>query len=417
MARTGLALDFRRQPSSLGPRLKFVERWSSFGEEVLRATGERTVSASPTLLRRMGRRCFFRRLVFVCALVGMLVAAPSAGGTPPEITVSIFGTLGSNGWYRSNVTVNWTVLGAETSTGCDAKTLTADTLGTKLTCTAVNGGDETIKSVTIKLDKTPPAAGAAPDRPPDANGWYNRALTVAFSGTDATSGIANCSSTPYSGPDGAAVVIAGSCQDLAGNVSSGSYTFKYDATAPTLFSVSATLGNRSAQVAWRKSADTQLVEVLRAPGRDGAGESVIYRGAETGVRDTGLVVGRKYEYRVAGVDEAANRAEQKVGLVATGPLLSPAPAQSVTSPPMLVWTPVRKASYYNVQLYRGGRRVMSAWPDRPSYRLRRTWLYKGRRYRLRPGLYRWYVWPGYGRISDARYPRRPLGGSTFVVAG
>jgi hypothetical protein len=30
-------------------------------------------------------------------------------------------------------------------------------------------------------------------------------------------------------------------------------------------------------------------------------------------------------------------------------------------------------------------------------------------------VYRWYVWPGFGRISAARYGRL-LGSSTFVVA-
>ncbi len=84
-------------------------------------------------------------------------------------------------------------------------------------------------------------------------------------------------------------------------------------------------GNRSAQISWRKSSDTQLVEVFRTPGRNGQGESGIYRGTATGVKDTGLVVGRTYEYRVIGVDEAANRAEQKLSLVATGALLSPTP--------------------------------------------------------------------------------------------
>jgi hypothetical protein len=180
--------------------------------------------------------------------------------------------------------------------------------------------------------------------------------------------------------------------------------------------VTTKLGNRSAQVAWRKSTDTQVVEVVRAPGRKGQGETVVYRGSETGFRDIGLIVGHKYEYRVIGVDEAANRAEHKVNFIATGPLLSPAPGERVTSPPYLVWTPVRRASYYNIQLYRG-RKVLSAWPTGPSYRLRRTWSYKGRRYRLRPGTYRWYVWPGYGRISAGRYGLRPVGSSTFVVTG
>ena len=83
-------------------------------------------------------------------------------------------------------------------------------------------------------------------------------------------------------------------------------------------------------------------------------------------QDKGLVVGRKYEYRVIGVDEAANRAEQRLGFVATGALLSPTPGLRITmkSPPTLVWAPAKSASYYNLQLIRAGRKVMSAWPSR-----------------------------------------------------
>jgi len=375
------------------------------------------VTVRPTLLW-LRRRRPFRRLVFLCAVVGLFLLTPSAVATPPEITVTTSGTLGLNGWYRSNVTVNWQVEGENSSTGCDTRTLSADTPGTRITCMAESAdGDQTSKTVTIKLDKTPPLAAALAERAPDANGWYNRPLTVSSSGTDATSGMdgQSCSSAQYTGPDSPGAAVVGSCRDLAGNVTSTSLPFKYDATAPSITALSTKVGNRIAQLAWRKSNDTQMIEVLRAPGRNGQGETVVYRGSETGYRDTGLVVGRKYEYRVTGVDEAANRAEQKVGVVATGALLSPAPAERVTAPPNLVWTPVRRASYYNIQLIRG-RRVLSAWPVRPNFQLRRTWLYKGRRYRLRPGVYRWYVWPGYGRISAARYGR-PLGSSSFVVLG
>jgi len=328
----------------------------------------------------------------------------------------MFGTLGANGWYRSNVTINWTVIGAETSTGCNAVTLIADTAGTKITCSATSGGDETTKTVTIKLDKTPPSATPVAARPPDANGWYNQPLAIAFSGADATSGLEGCTSAQYAGPDNASASVAGSCRDLAGNSTPVSFGFKYDATAPSLFAVTAKRGNRSAEVAWRKSSDTKIVEILRAPGRGGAGESVVYRGSAAAVyRDTGLVVGRKYEYRVAGLDEAGNRAERKADVVATGPLLSPAPGARVKAPPYLAWTAVKKASYYNVQLVRG-RKVLSAWPTRPGFRLRRAWSYNGRRYRLRPGVYRWYVWPGRGKITAGHYGRL-LGSSTFVVTG
>jgi hypothetical protein len=118
-----------------------------------------------------------------------------------------------------------------------------------------------------------------------------------------------------------------------------------------------------------------------------------------------------------GFDEATNKTERAVDVVATGALLSPAPGQRMasTAPPDLVWVAIRRASYYNLQLVRG-RKVLSVWPARPRFQLRRTWLYKGRRYRLRPGVYRWYVWPGFGRISAARYGRL-IGSSTFVVTG
>jgi hypothetical protein len=357
----------------------------------------------------------------------MLLLAPSAGGvpgdpTPPVITPVYSPAFPANGWFKGSVTLSWLVVDPESiilnTTGCEPKTYSADTPGLPLTCTAESDGGTNSGTVKLKIDKTPPAVTPGPERGADANGWYNRPLTVSFSGTDVTSGIVSCSpAARYSGPDMASAAVVGSCTDGAGNVTAAALSFKYDATAPSIFGTTATHGNRSVQISWRKSSDTKVVEVFRAPGRKGQGESGIYRGSANGVRDTGLVVGRRYEYRVIGVDEAANRAEQKLSLVATGALLSPTPGLKITtnSPPTLVWTRAKGATYYNVQLIFHGRKVLSAWPLRQSFRLRRTWLYKGRRYRLRPGVYRWYVWPGYGRISAARYAPRPLGSSSFVV--
>jgi hypothetical protein len=369
-------------------------------------------------VRRQRRRCF--------ALLGLgaLLLAPSAAGvpgdpTPPEITLATYGTLGENGWYRSNVSVIWTVTEPQgpplSTSGCDAKTLTADTVGTTFTCSATSDGGTTSKSKTIKLDKTAPAlSSAAPDRAPDANGWFNRALTVSFSGTDGMSGIQACSSVAYNGPDSPTASVSGSCRDGAGNVGNGAFSFKYDATAPTISSVRTKPGNRVAHVAWKASADTGRVEVTRSPGFKGAAATVVYRGSAPSYRDKGLTAGRKYLYTVAVYDDAGNRAVQSVSFVARGALLNPAPSESVKSPPLLTWTPVRRASYYNVQLRRGGL-VLSVWPTRTRLQLRRSWVFRGRRYRLRPGVYRWYVWPGIGPLSAGRFGRL-LGGSTFVVA-
>jgi hypothetical protein len=326
--------------------------------------------------------------------------------TPPVVTPHFLGTLGNNAWYVSNLTVSWSVVDPESiilsTQGCDTKTLSADTTGTTFTCRAESdGGIQSTTTKVLKVDKTAPTAGGTPARPPDANGWYNRPVVVSFSGADATSGLASCSSATYGGPDYSAAVVGGTCRDNAGNVATATVSLKYDATPPSVGYIRTKAWNRSADISWQASPDTRLVEVSRAPGVNGADSSVVYQGTATSFRDAGLTPARKYTYMVTVIDEAA--------------LLIPAPAQLVTSPPRLTWTPTKRARYYNVQMVVRGRRVFSAWPKTTSLQLPRTWVNDGRRYRLRPGLYRWYVWPGFGRQAANRYGPR-LGGSTFVVS-
>jgi hypothetical protein len=515
-------------------------------------------------IRRGGRSVTLALLAF--AAVGLLTV-PRAAGAPADVTIDIviIGTLGTNNWYTSNVTVNWVVTGADNSSGCDAKTLTTDTTGTTLTCTASDINGTLTKSRTFKIDKTPPTAAPAASRAADANGWYNHALTVTFSGTDGTSGIAACSATTYSGPDNASATVGGSCTDKAGNVgassmplkydatppataaaasraadangwhnhaltvsfagsdvtsgiascssasysgpdsgsaavggsctdkagnvgvaslplkydatppvtaaaasrvadangwynhpltvsfagsdvtsgiascSSASYSgpdnasasvagsctdnagnvgpasqpLKYDSTPPTVSGLAAAAGNRRFELKWSSSADTENVQVARSPGRGRAQTSTICSGRARSCRDAGLRVGKAYHYTVTGFDQAGNAGSASVTVTATGPLLSPPPGARVTSPPVLAWTPVARASYYNLQIVRG-RKILSVWPRRPYFRLPRSWSFGGHRYRLEDGVYHWYVWPGFGRLSVAKYGNR-LGGSTFVV--
>jgi hypothetical protein len=377
--------------------------------------------------RSLRQRTPSRRFsVFViCAAAALL--APGASGspnvpgdpTPPVVTRITSGTLGSNGWYVTNVTVNWRVEDPESiileTRGCDSTTLTAETRGTPLSCYARSDGGETTNRFTYTIDKTAPTVTAGADRPPDASDWYNHPLTASFSGTDAMAGVAACSSGGYGGPDAATASIAGTCRDNAGNLGQGVFSFKYDATAPTVGALSVKPGNRVAHLTWSASADTVQVDVLRSPGVKGERESLLSHPTGTSYRDKGLTPGRKYRYTVAVHDQAANRAAQAIDFVGRGPLLNPAPGQEVKSAPFLTWTPVKGASYYNVVLVRA-RRVFSAWPRQPRLQLPRSWTYRGRRQRLRPGVYRWYVWPGFGRLSAGRYGRL-LGGSTFVVTG
>jgi hypothetical protein len=324
----------------------------------------------------------------------------------------------ANGWYNRALTVSFS--GNDATSGIDSCSPAASYGGPDSGNASVSGickdnaGNTSAASLSFRYDETAPTSiNGAPGRQPDANGWYNRPLTVTFHAIDATSGVAACTQATYRGPDDSSVALPGSCSDKAGNAVGGSFGFKYDNTAPTILAVNTRLGNRRAHVAWRKSSDTQVIEVVRTPGRNGNGESVVYRGSENGFLDTGLSIGRKYEYTVEAIDAAANRSERKVDVVATGPLLSPMPGARVKGALTLDWVPVKGATYYNLQIVRG-RKVLSTWPAQSNFRLPRTWSYNGHRYRLRPGTYRWYVWPGFGRISASRYGRL-LGSSTFVV--
>ena len=101
-------------------------------------------------------------------------------------------------------------------------------------------------------------------------------------------------------------------------------------------------------------------------------------------------------------------------LKTTSALLAPRTGARVTAPPLLAWRRVARASYYNVQLYRGRLKVLSAWPVRTRLQLRARWTYLGQNRKLSPGVYRWYVWPGYGPARAHRYGAL-LGQSKFTV--
>jgi HYR domain-containing protein len=95
--------------------------------------------------------------------------------------------------------------------------------------------------------------------------------------------------------------------------------------------------------------------------------------------------------------------------------LSPTSGSRVSEPPTLRWRGARKARFYNVQVFRRGQKVLSAWPTRPRLRLHSQWTFKGRGYRLRPGRYTWLVWPGYGPSAQPRFGKLLLLSSFVFV--
>ena len=356
----------------------------------------------------------------------LAVLAMSVGAAPAravDVAWSAFGTSLTPGWYVSDVWINWSLtnISPPLTVDCPPVHLVNDTTAQTATCSATDASGTTTKTTTtLRIDRTPPSAVAGPDRLADAGGFYNHPLTAAWSGTDATSGVASCTSTPYSGPDGTGISLTGTCKDKAGNVSAPvPFVFNYDATPPVLTAVSATPDDAGARLAWQASG-AATVTVMRSPaGARAAQSEVVYDGTGDAFTDTGLKNGTRYTYLVQAADLAGNTATGSATVIPTADastkhLLSPGAGSSLSRPPLLRWRKVARASYYNVQLFRNGRKILSAWPTRPQYQLRSRWRYRGERHRLVHGSYRWLLWAGYGHRSEHRYGRL-LGRRTFVV--
>ena len=264
-------------------------------------------------------------------------------------------------------------------------------------CRDKAGNASAPSSFSLRYDSTPPTvSGAAPDRPPDANGWFNHQVAVQFSGADATSGIASCDAPSYSGPNSDRVELSGRCRDNAGNTSGPlSFALKYDSTPPVLASLAAAPLDHGASLTWKVSADTATVMVARR----GKQTTRLYAGKRlSAFTDRKLRDGVRYTYTVTAADAAGNTVTRTIAVRPSPPLVSPRRAAHVRGPVVLRWRKVPKARYYNVQLWRSGVKVLSAWPTRNRLRLATAWTYAGRAQSLAAGRYVWYV----GRASASR---------------
>ncbi|HJQ96874.1 MAG TPA: PxKF domain-containing protein, partial [Candidatus Polarisedimenticolaceae bacterium] len=159
--------------------------------------------------------------------------------TAPVVSASRSPLANAYGWNNVNITVSVSATDALSGVGsCEPSvTLSAEGASQSATrsCTDLAGNSASATVSSINIDKTAPAVTGTPARPADKNGWYNHAMSLTWAGTDALSGVVSCSSASnYSGPDSASTSLSGNCSDRAGNQGSGSFTLKYDATAPTV---------------------------------------------------------------------------------------------------------------------------------------------------------------------------------------
>jgi hypothetical protein len=355
-------------------------------------------------------------------LVLVLLFATSAAASTPTISYSIDGISGTNGWYRGsthgdNVVVHWSVSLDATSTNClAAVTVPGPTGGTTLSCWAQNAdGRATATTGLLKIDNTPPTGVAAHlSRGPDYQGWYNHPVAIGWSGTDATSGIASCTSTTYQGPDSGAAAVPGGCTDQAGNSASTSAQLAYDSTPPVLQKLREESTAAADALSWESSSASDRIVVRRSI-RGLKKHRTVFDGSGSGFSDKTVHPGTQYVYSVQAFDQAGN-ASKTVAVTGQVKILTLRRTRYVpiSAPnPILRWTRKTGAAYYNVQLFRGSRRIYATWPTMHQIGLPSAWKWSGHRVRLSPGRYRWYVWAGFGPRKLAQY--RIVGSARFVI--
>jgi hypothetical protein len=368
-------------------------------------------SPSP-LLQRIATRVPLALALLI--LSGVIVS--TAAADVPVISYTLSGTKGDNGWYRSSVGIAWVVSGGAATPGtCSSTTVLSDTNGSPQPCEAANGDGKVSVSVTIKIDRVAPlVTTASPARAPDYNGWYNHPVAFSFSGTDGGSGLASCSVATYGGPDNGSAAVGGSCRDQAGNTGSNAFGLSYDATAPTLSKVEVASRAASALVHWQSTSPADTIVVHRSA-RGNKADPMVFRGAASSFADKKIQRGLEYVYSLQSYDQAGN-ASKIVSAVALPKVLTlrktPYTPRAAANP-VLRWDAIRGATYYHVQLFRGKKRILAAWPSTNELTLSAAWRWAGHRYKLGPARYRWYVWEGIGKRSFARY--RTLGSAAFIV--
>jgi hypothetical protein len=223
----------------------------------------------------------------------------------------------------------------------------------------------------------------------------------------------------YAGPDRAGAGIGGGCTDNAGNTGSAPIAINYDATAPVLSKVSVKSGGKSDLVRWTSSSPSDTVVIqrwARGAKEPAAGHGIVFRGTGATFADRKIQSNVEYTYAVQTFDQAGNasrnlevKAFPKVLTLGKKTPYTPRAAPN----PILRWNRSRGATYYHVQLFRGSKRILAAWPPSRQLGLPSAWKWSGHRYRLAPGRYRWYVWAGIGKRSFARY--RTIGSAQFII--
>ena len=160
--------------------------------------------------------------------------------TGPSANLAVTaGTIGSNGWYTSDVTIH--ASGIDSISGpvicTDDQSQTTETTGAVFNgkCTNDAGLSTDAEPLTVKLDKTGPSASlAAISGTSGTNGWYTSDATVSTSGSDSISSPVICTADQFQAAETTGTTFNGACTNDAGLATNAvPLTVKLDKTGPT----------------------------------------------------------------------------------------------------------------------------------------------------------------------------------------
>jgi hypothetical protein len=180
------------------------------------------------------------------------VASKTVSGIRIDRTAPNTGATAPSGWSASNASIElapfdalsgvkvtrYQVDGGSIQTGTHVEVSGDGIHAVEFWSVDAAGNAEAHKAVEVKIDGTAPAISHQLGAPANANGWHNADVTITYTCSDATSGVASC------GPDriGANAVagegkdqdITGEAVDNAGNTAVDHALISLDKTAPTI---------------------------------------------------------------------------------------------------------------------------------------------------------------------------------------
>jgi hypothetical protein len=151
-----------------------------------------------------------------------------------------------------------------------------------------------------------------------------------------------------------------------------------------------------------------VLNLRRAPVGPADGKTVYHGlGSSTRIR---LLAGQTGYIAIYSFDHSGNfspaplrKTVTLAGLISLRPLSG---SRVASSSPVLTWKATKGSTYYNVQVFHNGKRMLVGWPSKAAYRIPPG--------KLKEGTYVWFVWPAVQHAGGSPSFGKLIGRATFI---